>query len=563
MADFGAYGIIPPLLAIVMAMVTRKVFQSLLLGIFSAGIMVAGASSVDAGTAVWLVPFAAMAGGFLQMVTWIVEGIAGADPGGLYVDDGEAGGWYIGHPAVIAFTVFLGALVALMQRAGGVRGFGEWFLSHETGRRSGMVFSSLGGMFLAIDDYFHVIAAGSIFRPVTDRLKISREKLSYLIDSTAAPMVILVPISTWAGYIIGEVSKSREAGDFTSSTGSFGIFLAAIPFNFYAILTVAFVLFIAFTGTDFGPMARAERRAMREGKLSADGAKPLQTGELDAIEPSIAPKARNLLLPVLFLIVTTVIVLAAMGYQAYDPAAAAAAEAAGEPYTPNDTIAKAIQGTPMPELSLAISSFLTLMFAMTYYSFQGLKQDDFTETAIQGVKAMTPALAILALAWGIGNAVTGVGLADWIAGGVAGNLEPAMVPLIAFILGSIIAFATGTSFGTFAIMIPIALPVAFATGGEQWLGPALAASIGGAVFGDHCSPISDTTVMSSMAAQADHIDHVRTQIPYALTMAAVAIAGYGMLAITGLVAAAWITNILLFGLVAFFALAVWKRSVRA
>ncbi len=176
---------------------------------------------------------------------------------------------------------------------------------------------------------------------------------------------------------------------------------------------------------------------------------------------------------------------------------------------------------------------------------------------------MTPALAILALAWGIGNAVTGVGLADWIAGGVAGNLEPAMVPLIAFILGSIIAFATGTSFGTFAIMIPIALPVAFATGGEQWLGPALAASIGGAVFGDHCSPISDTTVMSSMAAQADHIDHVRTQIPYALTMAAVAIAGYGMLAITGLVAAAWITNILLFGLVAFFALAVWKRSVRA
>ncbi len=546
MADFDAYGLIPPLVAILFAMFTRKVFQALLLGIFVAGIMVAGATHLDGGGAAWAMPFAAMTGGFFQMVTWIVEGIATT-----------------GHASVLAFTVFLGALVAIMQRAGGVRGFGEWFLSHETGRRSGMVFSSLGGMFLAIDDYFHVIAAGSIFRPVTDRMKISREKLSYLIDSTAAPMVILIPISTWAGYIIGEISKSRQAGHFTAETGSFGIFLSAIPFNFYAILTVAFVLFIAFTGTDFGPMARAERRAMLEGKLSRDGAKPLQSGELDAIEPSLEPKARNLLIPVFFLIVATIVVLTVMGWAPYDAAAEAEALAAGDTYSPNDTFAKAIQNTPFPELGLAISSFLTLLFAMTLYAFQGMKQDDFTDNALEGVKAMTPALAILGLAWGIGAAVEGVGLATWLSSAVADGLDPAAVPLVIFLLAGIIAFATGTSFGTFAIMIPVAMPVAFATGGADWLGPALAAAIGGAVFGDHCSPISDTTVMSSMAAQADHIDHVRTQLPYALTMATIAIAGYGMLAITGLVAAAWVTNVLLFALAAFVTWAIWKRSVTA
>ena len=519
MADFGAFGLLPPFVAITMAMATRKVFQSLLAGIFVAGIMVAGADHLDAGGATWSTGFAAVAGGFMNMVSWIVYGIAGVGP--------EGDGFYSGHASVIAFTVFLGSLVALMQRAGGVAGFGLWFLEKGKGRRGGMVFASVGGMFLATDDYFHVIAAGSVFRPVTDRLKISREKLSYLIDSTAAPMVILVPISTWAGYIIGEISKPVQAGDITISGGAFGIFLDGIPFNFYAILTILFVVIVAVTGRDWGPMRKAETRALAGKGLSREGAKPLMTGELDAIEPTLKPRARNLVVPVLFLIVATLVMLATIG---------------GFPDTDFGT---AIQNNPTPELTLAISSFLTLLFAMSYYAFQGMKQDDFTDRALDGAKAMVPALAILALAWGIGNAVDAVGLGDWLAGAVGDSLEPEVVPLIAFILGSVIAFATGTSFGTFAIMIPIALPVAFATGGESWLGPALAASIGGAVFGDHCSPISDTTVMSSMAAQADHIDHVRTQLPYALMVATVATAGYGMLALSGATWLAWIVNVVL------------------
>lgn len=521
MTEFGVWTLLPPAIAIIFAMFTRKVYQALLLGILVAGFMVAGADHLDGGGNPWLLPFAAMAGGFANMVAWVVYGIAGVDNGG--------NNFYSGHASVLAFTVFLGGLVAIMQRAGGVAGFGLWFLNKQTGRRGGMLFASVGGMFLAIDDYFHVIAAGSVFRPVTDRLKISREKLSYLIDSTAAPMVILVPISTWAGYIIGEISKPIQSGDITVSGGAFRVFLEGIPFNFYAVLTILFVIIIAASGRDWGPMRKAESRALTGNGLSREGAKPLMTGELDAIEPSLAPKARNLIVPVLFLIFSTVVLLATIG---------------GFPETSFGT---AIQNNPTPELTLAISSFLTLLFALSFYAFQGMKQDDFTERVLDGAKAMMPALAILALAWGIGNAVGAVGLADWISSALGDSLKPEAVPLIAFVLGAVIAFATGTSFGTFAIMIPIALPVAFAAGGEAWLGPALAASIGGAVFGDHCSPISDTTVMSSMAAQADHIDHVRTQIPYALLVAGIATAGYGALAITGETWLAWLVNILLLG----------------
>ncbi len=533
---FDAWALLPPVVAITAAVATRRVLQSLLAGIVTAGIMVAGHDAVASDVNAFAVPFAAVAGGFFNAIKWITYGVAGSN------FDGSD--WYSGHAAVIMFTVFLGGLVAIMQRAGGVAGFGHWFLEKGQGRRGGMLFASVGGMFLAIDDYFHVIAAGSVFRPVTDRLKISREKLSYLIDSTAAPMVILVPISTWAGYIIGEIRSTSPKDANGDPTWGFGVFLEGIPFNFYAILTIMFVVFIAATGTDFGPMAKAERRAMKEGKLMRDGATPLISNDIDVIDPIIEPKARNLVVPVVFLVLITIATLAVMGgFPASQP-----------------NVGTAIAETPEPELGLAISSFITLLFALSMFSLQGMKQDEFVDQALNGAKAMLPALAILAMAWGIGNAVEAVGLGDWLSERLADNLDPESVPLIAFMLAAAIAFATGTSFGTFALMIPIALPVAFATGGETWLGPALAASIGGAVFGDHCSPISDTTVLSSAAAQADHIDHVRTQLPYALSVAALTIGGYSMLAITGLAWVAWIVNLVLFAGLAAMTLLLWRRS---
>jgi tetracycline resistance efflux pump len=507
--EFGAWTLLPPAIAIIFAMLTRKVYQALLFGIMVAGFMVAGGESFANQPWYSAIP-AAIGGGFMQMVEWIVAGIADQY-----------------HAAVIAFTLFLGGLVALMQRAGGVQGFGNAALKVANTRRKGQFATAgIGSLFLAIDDYFHVVAAGTIFRPLTDKLKISREKLAYIIDSTAAPMVILIPISTWAGYIIGEIRKVGIEG-----VSPFGTFIEGIGFNFYAILTVLFVFAVSITRMEFGPMKKAEQRAVQEGKPFADGAKPLVSKELTEMQvtPGVVPRAINLALPVLFLLVTAVLMLYATGHTA------------GAGF--KDSIYNS-----QAELSLAIATFLTLLFTMVLYSFQKImKQEEFVDTTIDGFKAMMPALAILALAWGIGNAAGGVGLGEYLAGEVGTNLDAAVVPLIAFIASGIIAFATGTSFGTFAIMIPISLSIiAGSPDSSEWLGAALAATIGGAVFGDHCSPISDTTVMSSMAAQCDHIDHVKTQLPYALVVAGISTAGYAMLALSGLQWVAWATNIFLF-----------------
>ncbi len=520
-------------------MLTRRVYQSLALGIFAAGVMVAGERSFGDGANPLLATAASLAGGVMEGVTWIVAGLAD-----------------FGHAGVVAFTLFLGALVAVMQRSGGIRGFGEAAMRFASTRRRGQFLAwFVGAAFLAIDDYFHVIAAGSIFRPVTDGLKISREKLAYIIDSTAAPMVILVPISTWVGFILGVVAPVFTANGVERTP--FAVFLEGIPYNFYAISTVLFVLIIAVTRIEFGPMAKAELRAAREGKLLRDGAKPLMSRELAEMEPApgAKPRALNLALPVLFLFAAAISMLYATGYDASDPS--------------RDSFVGALQNASA-ELSLAIASFLALGFAMVLYSAQGaLRQDEFLDTVLDGFKAMVPALAILALAWGIGNAVGpvadgGVGLGTYLASAVGDTVAVASIPLLAFLLSAIIAFATGTSFGTFAIMLPVTLGLAAASPEAlNWYGPVLAATVGGAVFGDHCSPISDTTVMSSMAGHCDHIDHVRTQLPYAMAMAAVAAGGYLALALTGELWVAWVANLGVIGAVVAVAAVTSRRHERA
>lgn len=536
MAEFGAFALIPPAVAIVAAIVTRRVYQSLLLGIFIAGMMVAGASA--SGIAI---PFAAVAGGFVQTIQWIIYGIATP-----------------GHAGVIAFTLFLGAFVAVMQRSGAIRGFGEAAMKYaRDGRRAQGLAWGLGAAFLAIDDYFHVIAAGSVFRPLTDDAKVSREKLAYIIDSTAAPMVIMMPISTWVGVILSTVAGVAAVQ--ASGQNAFSIFLSGIPFNFYALMTVAFVGLIAFLPMEYGPMRKAERRARLEGKLMRDGAKPLMSKEVSDIPlaEGATPRASNLLLPLAFLFVSAIAVLYVTG---------AGIDGYG--------FRAALQNASA-ELSLAVASFLTLLFSMTLYSLRGtMRHDDFIDTIMTGFKGMVPALALLALAWGIGNAVGpvggdgalnsgGVGLGDWLAGTVSDSLSASWVPLLAFILSAIIAFSTGTSFGTFAIMIPVTLSVAAGTtGGTEWFGATLAATLGGAVFGDHCSPISDTTVMSSMASQCDHIDHVRTQLPYALTVAGVAILGYVFLAMSGSGVIAWLVNLMVLALVVVLGVMFGRRADR-
>ncbi len=517
-------------------MLTRRVYQSLLIGILVAAVMVAGAA-FDGSS--FLLPFVAVAGGVFQTIQWIIYGIATP-----------------GHAGVIAFTLFLGGFVAVMQRSGAIRGFGEAAMKYAHDRRMGQGMAwFFGAAFLAIDDYFHVIAAGSVFRPVTDKLRVSREKLAYIIDSTAAPMVIMMPISTWVGVIIGIVAGVAAVQ--AAGLNAFSLFLDSIPYNFYAILTVVFVGLIAFLPMEYGPMRKAEQRALREGKLMRDGAKPLMSREVSEMEVALGakPKARNLLWPMLFLFASAITALYVTGRG-----------------IEGDSFASALRNSSA-ELSLAVASFLTLLFAMVLYGVQGtLKQDEYIDTVITGFKAMVPALALLALAWAIGNAVGttqtdlvagdattpahfgGVGLGEYLSeavgnaqdssnGFISWLTDASSLPLLAFLLSAVIAFATGTSFGTFAIMIPVTLTVAAATpGGAAWFAPVLASTLGGAVFGDHCSPISDTTVMSSMAGQCDHIDHVRTQLPYALTVAGIGSTGYLALAFTKQLWVAWLVN---------------------
>ncbi len=538
-ADFGAWALLPPAIAILAAVLTRRVYQSLLMGILVAAIMVAGAGFTGSNA---LLPFVAVAGGMFQTIQWIIYGIATP-----------------GHAGVVAFTLFLGGFVAVMQRAGAIRGFGEAAMKYAHDRRMGQGMAwFFGAAFLAIDDYFHVIAAGSVFRPITDKLRVSREKLAYLIDSTAAPMVIMMPISTWVGVIIGIVAGVAAVQD--AGLNAFSLFLSAIPYNFYAILTVIFVGLIAFLPMEYGPMRKAEHRAMKEGKLLADGAKPLMSREVSEMDLALGakPLARNLILPMLFLFASaiTTLYLTGKGIE-------------------GNSFGAALRNSSS-ELSLAVASFLTLLFTMVLYGLQGsLKQDDYIDTVITGFKAMVPALALLALAWAIGLAVGptqsavladdpdaaahlgGVGLGAYLSAAVEGAqdstnalvswlTDASSLPLLAFLLSAVIAFATGTSFGTFAIMIPVTLTVAAATpGGESWFGAVLASTLGGAVFGDHCSPISDTTVMSSMAGQCDHIDHVRTQLPYALTVAGIGSTGYLVLAFTEQIWIAWAVNAIL------------------
>ncbi len=506
-SDFGAWSLLPPALAIVFAVATKRVYQALTLGIVVAGIMVAFDAAGHAGQTGLSQVLASLGGGFMESVSFLVDGVADS-----------------GHAGIIAFTLFLGALVALMQKSGGIRGFGEAALQYADSRRKGQLVAwALGSLILTIDDYFDAIAVGTVMRPVTDKLRISREKLAYITDSIAAPVVILVPFSTWVGFIVSVIRDEVDRNHIEAS--AFEQFIAGIPFNLYALGSVLFVLLIALTGLDYGPMRRAEQRAAATGKVLADGAKPLMSREISEMQmvEGVTPRARNLILPIVFLIFSALSMLYATGH------------------TPGLGFKESLYNSA-PELSLAIATFVTLLFAMILYKAQGiLDQEQYLETALDGFKAMIPALTILGLAWGIGNATQAVGLGSYLSGTVGDSISVAWVPLLAFILSGIIAFATGTSFGTFTIMLPVTISITAGTSAPlEWLPAVIAATVGGAVFGDHCSPISDTTVISSMASQSDHIDHVKTQLPYALSVAAFASAGYALLAVTGALWLAWL-----------------------
>lgn len=508
MEHFGLWSLLPPLVAIVLAFKTRQVLPSLFAAIW------VGATIIHGGNI------------FVGFGSTITDYIAGS----------VASEWNAG---IIIFDIALGGTIGIVAKSGGAKAIADWLAKKAKTASSGMVATWAMGLIIFFDDYSNTLLVGNTMRPLTDKLKISREKLAFLTDATAAPVASMAFISTWIAY---EMGLLREA--FTSigvEANIYGVFLQSIPFRFYSIIMLGFVFIIAKSGRDYGPMLTAERRARHEGKLIADGSTPLASKELTEmdIKEGVPHLIRNAVIPILTIVVMVVVGLYINGKAAIlgGDNSQLIALVSNDPFS--FVAIREIIGSSNAAVAMMWASFAgTFVAAGLVLVQKTLTVEETVNAWIDGAKSLVIAIMVLVLAWSIGSVASDLGTADYLISILAGRIPASIIPLAVFVLGCLIAFTTGTSWGTTAILMPIAVPLVFQLSGGD-TGTLLMATIGavftGAVFGDHCSPISDTTIMSSMASASDHIDHVKTQAPYALTVAVIAIViGYLPVALVGI-----------------------------
>lgn len=485
----GWLSILPPLLAIALALLTRDVIVSLFLGVFG------GAMIVTA----WH-PAAALG---RTVDRFIVPALADSD-----------------HVSIIVFTCLLGGMVGLITKSGGTHGIVERLQPLATNSRRGQVATWMMGVLIFFDDYANTLIVGPTMRPITDKLRISREKLAYLVDSTAAPVVCLFPISTWVGFEIGLIDDAfRQLG---LPLDGYSTFLASIPYRFYPIFALILVLTLALSKRDFGPMLRAERRARTTGALLPPGAVPIADYSTDAIEPSpqTPRRALNAFLPIITVVGITLLGLYITG-------------SAGQVRGPDTGTVEWLRQVLTQANSfnaLLWASLSGVLVALLLPLLQrALRLSEGIEAMVAGFKAMLMALIVLTLAWALSAVCGELRTAEYLVSLVHGLVAPMWLPAITFVLAAVIAFATGTSWGTMGILEPLVIPICHNLSVAAGLGPdtpqygiymlgSIASVLAGSVWGDHCSPISDTTILSSMATGCDHIAHVRTQIPYALAV---------------------------------------------
>lgn len=442
------------------------------------------------------------------IVALAVACIAGITMSGIVMGDSLVDTLLLGFPTllkenlgttsfswVMLLNTLIGILVAYFQKTGAIQGFSQWVHDKHLSRRGAQLTAWVLGMFVYFSDSFSPLFVGCTMRSITDKARISREKLAYIADSTSAPVSVLVPITGWAAYLSG---LAVGIGCIATAEDGSALFLKAIPFNFYPLAAVIFVGLIG-SGIikDFGPMKKAEQRAMETGKVLADGAQPLIGKELTGMEmyEGFTPRVfLNFLLPVLMIVVT-----ALSTYVAYHSA-------------------KTMEAFTLVVIFMTISMMI-----------QGIPFKEVMDTMMNGIKGALPAVVLLALAYSVNGLSKSMGTANFIISVTEGFLTPHLLPAVIFLVAAVMAFATGSSWGTFAICMPIALPLAFNMSGGE-LNPIVvavfAAVAGGGVFGDHCSPLSDTTILSSMGSASDHLDHVKTQLPYALICGGIAVIGY-------------------------------------
>ncbi len=483
--EYGFLSILPPLAAIVLAIATRQVIVSMFVAIWL------GASILNSNI---------ITGFFRTVDTHLIyDGIAKDE------------GWYAG---IIVFTLIIAGTLALVTKAGGAQAIAEAVAQRAKNARGGMLGSFLMGLIVFFDDYSSCIIAGNTARPISDKLKISREKLSYIIDSTAAPIATIALVSTWIGFELGVIADGYAAIG-VENAPVYAIFLQSLPYRFYSIFALALVLTLAISMKDYGPMYHAEVRARTTGKLLRDGAIPLAAEDTAGLAPEAATPKRwfNFVIPVLVIMV----VMFAGLY--IDGGGLEGGMSVIDAFSNADSLN-----------AMLWSSFLGCVTALGLILAQRLVTLQVAiDTIVAGAKTVLPACIILVLAWSLSSVTGELGAAEYLVGLIKGSgLAAPLLPLVIFLISCLMAFAMGTSWGTMGIVTPLAIPIALALGGETFLIPTLGAVLTGAIFGDHCSPISDTTILSSTGAGADHIDHVRTQIPYALT-GAVAAAVFGFI----------------------------------
>ena len=471
------WGLVPPLVAIVLALITKEVYSSLFIGILVGGLFYSGFSFEGTVNHIFQ-------NGFI----------------GVLSDSYNVG--------ILVFLVILGAMVSMMNKAGGSAAFGRWASTHIKSRVGAQLATILLGCLIFIDDYFNCLTVGSVMRPVTDKHKVSRAKLAYLIDATAAPICIIAPISSWAAAVTG----------FVEGADGFSLFIRAIPFNFYAILTIVMMVVLVVSKMEYGPMRQHELNAFK-GDLHSTPA-----GAVDKFEDEVAgnPKGGviDLIIPVACLIVCCIIGMIYTGG-----------------FFDGVGLIEAFSGCDA-SVGLAYGSFFGLVITIILYMVRKvLSFKDCMGCLPEGFKAMVPAILILTMAWSLKAMTDSLGAAEFVANFIntyaAGLMN--FLPAIIFLVACVLAFASGTSWGTFGILIPIVVD-AFAAN-ETMMIIAISACMAGAVCGDHCSPISDTTIMASAGAQSNHINHVNTQLPYTITVAAVSFVTY---IVAGFVKTAWI-----------------------
>ncbi len=482
----GILSILPPLLAIVLALLLRQVIISLLIGIFVGAVFV---FDYNVGTAI------------LRVVdTYIINAISDQS-----------------HVQIIVFTLLFGGMIGLISKSGGVQGIANVITKVAKTRRSALLATWLSGIIIFFDDYSNALIVGNLMKPVTDRMKISREKLSFIVDATSAPVASIFLISSWIGF---EVSLIRDGlNTIGSSANAYDIFIQTIPFRFYPIMMLIFVFISSYFQRDFGSMHTAERRAVKENKLNRDGATVASDFEDAYGILGNKEKARwyNGIIPIVVLIVATIIGLVFTGISALH-------DKGITDYNLRDII-----GNSDSYSALLWSSFSACLVAGVMVVFQKIMSiNEAVDAWFVGLKAMLLAVIILTLAWGIGTVTQDMKTADYIVSLLSDSVNPRFLPVLVFLVCALTSFSTGTSFGTMAVMMPIVIPLSSGVCNIHHFQPAdqslilvgvISSVLAGSVFGDHCSPISDTTILSSMASGCDHIEHVRTQLPYAVVVA--------------------------------------------